>query len=143
MKNSSSGQEGAVLKKPHKKKYKSPLKRRKERCDELFSQYIKSRDKTCQSPSCKHESTTMDWSHFIGRARTATRWDEDNGYTLCRKCHQYFDGNELGRLEYDAIVARKLGQDRYFALKEKARQITKERDAVEECENFLRSKGVM
>lgn len=129
-----------------KKKYKSPLKRRWEKCDELFGEnkdsYIKTRDNhACQNPLCKHETTILQWSHFIPRGRTSTRWDEDNGWTLCRNCHYHFDNSTIGRLSFDALVLSRLGQERYFALKEKARQTVRDREAVELCENFLREKG--
>lgn len=130
-------------KKPRKKKYKSPLKRRREKCDELFSKYIKERDQKCQNEFCKGRSDILDWSHYISRSRLSTRWDERNSYALCRSCHMYFDGNALGGLEYDEFVCGRLGSDTYFALKDKARTIVKERKAVEECEAFLKEKGYL
>jgi len=138
---SRSGKEGAELKKPRRKPYKSPIKKRRDRCDKLFAQYVKERDQTCQNPQCKGRSEVLDWSHFISRSRISVRWDKDNCYALCRTCHFYFDGNALGKLCYDELVRQRLGEDSYFALKEKARQVIKEREAVEICESFLISKG--
>lgn len=129
------------MKKPRKKKYRSPLNRRKDSCDKLFAQYIKERDKTCQNPVCKGRSEILDWAHFISRNRLAVRWEERNTYAMCRSCHIYFDGNALGKLEFDNLVRLRLGTDSYFELKEKARQTVRLRDAVEECEEFLKSKG--
>ena len=84
--------------------------------DILFSEYIRRRAiinvggcERCLTP--KHDTQKDDgatypaWkqlqcSHFIGRGRHSTRWDEDNAVGLCGACHIYFTSHPLQHTEW-------------------------------------------
>lgn len=67
--------------------------------DKYFSMYIRLRDggcKRCYSPvrfNDKGDPVSHQMSHFQGRRKEATRFDPENGDTLCGACHQYFTAN--------------------------------------------------
>ncbi len=83
--------------------------------DKLFSDIIRTRDNwTCQrcqkvvnrfSPSARKG---LHCSHFIGRKRYNTRFDEDNCAALCYGCHRYFTSNPLEHHEWQY---QRLGED--------------------------------
>lgn len=61
--------------------------------DKAFSLYIRTRDKwTCQRCGKQYTPPTnaLHCSHFMGRAKEATRFDPQNADALCYGCHQYF-----------------------------------------------------
>lgn len=100
--------------------------------DKLFSEYIRRRalervggcercltfkndivkDNGESFPSYKQ----LQCSHFIGRARRAVRWDEDNAVGLCAGCHMYLTAHPtehvkffmdyLGEEKVDLLMAR-------------------------------------
>lgn len=90
--------------------------------DTAFSQYIRLRDKKCRrckSPvqiNKKGLPVSHQASHFQGRRKEATRFDEENVDTLCGGCHQYFTANpgehyiwqveQKGQKTVDAIILR-------------------------------------
>lgn len=61
-------------------------------------------------------------SHFIGRARRAVRWDEDNAVGLCAACHMYltshplehvrFFTDYLGEQQVDLLMARNRSREK-------------------------------
>ena len=64
-----------------------------DKADKVFSQYIRTRDNwTCQRCKKKYEPPTsaLHCSHFMGRGKEATRFDENNADAMCYGCHQYF-----------------------------------------------------
>ena len=67
--------------------------------DKIFSQYIRLRDKECRrchSPvqyNAKGEPVSHQASHFQGRRKESTRFDEENVDCLCTGCHMYFTAN--------------------------------------------------
>lgn len=67
--------------------------------DKVFSQYIRLRDKACRrcgSPVSFNNNglpVSHQASHFQGRGKENTRFDEDNVDTLCAGCHQYLTAN--------------------------------------------------
>ena len=64
-----------------------------DKADKIFSLYIRTRDNwTCQRCKNKYEPPTsaLHCSHFMGRGKEATRFDEDNADALCYGCHRYF-----------------------------------------------------
>jgi hypothetical protein len=93
-----------------------------DKADKVFSQFIRTRDKQCRrckSPvefNQKGEPVTHQCSHFQGRAKEATRFDEENADTLCGGCHMYFTANpgehymwqvkEKGQKTVDMIILR-------------------------------------
>jgi len=67
--------------------------------DEIFSKYIRLRDKQCRrckSPvefNSKGDPISHQASHFQGRRKESTRFDEENVDCLCAGCHLYFTAN--------------------------------------------------
>ena len=59
-------------------------KRLTKKLDDLFSKYIRNRDKKCLR--CGREST-LQCAHVAGRRSLAGRWNENNAITLCYACH--------------------------------------------------------
>ena len=87
--------------------------------DDLFSERIRKRAMQrvhgCERKECPHqwkEDIVKDngkifpaWkqlqcSHFIGRARKAVRWDEDNAAGICAGCHMYFTAHPLEHVKW-------------------------------------------
>lgn len=61
--------------------------------DKAFSLYIRSRDNwTCKRCNKRYPPPTnaLHCSHFMGRRKEATRFEELNADALCYGCHQYF-----------------------------------------------------
>lgn len=90
-----------------------------DKADKVFSQYIRTRDNwTCQRCKKRYEPPTsaLHCSHFMGRGKEATRFDENNCTSLCYGCHMYFTAHpaehyqwqveRLGQKEVDALVLR-------------------------------------
>ena len=71
----------------------------RDKADDVFSQYIRLRDKKCMrcgSPvkfNDKGMPVSHQASHFVGRRKEATRFDEENVDCLCGGCHMYFTAN--------------------------------------------------
>lgn len=90
--------------------------------DKYFSMYIRLRDgkcKRCHSLVQYNDGgdpVSHQMSHFQGRRKEATRFDPENGDTLCGGCHQYFTANPgehymwqvamKGQSTVDAIIIR-------------------------------------
>ena len=71
----------------------------RDKADNVFSQYIRLRDMECRRCHSRVQlnaagmPVTHQASHFQGRAKEATRFDEENVDTLCGGCHSYFTAN--------------------------------------------------
>lgn len=87
--------------------------------DKAFSLYIRTRDNwTCQRCGKKYEPPTsaLHCSHFMGRGKEATRFDEENADSLCYGCHRYFTAqpaehyqwqiNRKGKKVVDSLIIR-------------------------------------
>ncbi len=64
--------------------------------DRAFSLFVRTRDNwTCQRCHRKYEPPTqaLHCSHFQGRGKEATRFDEENADAMCYGCHRYFTAN--------------------------------------------------
>lgn len=67
--------------------------------DRYFSMFIRLRDGECRRChslvqfNYKGDPVSHQMSHFQGRRKEATRFDQENGDTLCFRCHQYFTEN--------------------------------------------------
>lgn len=64
-----------------------------DKADKAFSTFIRTRDNwTCQRCMKRYDPPTsaLHCSHFMGRGKEATRFDEDNADALCYGCHRYF-----------------------------------------------------
>ena len=73
------------------------MKVRIDALDQLFSKFIRLRDKYCQRCGGFH---SLQCSHFHGRAKKSVRYDEDNACALCFGCHLYFGAHPLEHVEF-------------------------------------------
>ncbi len=117
--------------------------------DDHFSLRIRNRDKKCQFPNCQVvEIGKLQASHYEGRARWETRFDEENMIALCwfhhykskllgyeyqkqREEKHGFDG------QYTKHMKALLGEARFLALINKPKQSRK--DAMEEYKQKILS----
>lgn len=71
----------------------------RDKADAVFSQYIRLRDMKCMrcgslvELNAKGLPISHQASHFQGRGKEATRFDEENVDCLCGGCHMYFTAN--------------------------------------------------
>lgn len=78
--------------------------------DEWFSKYIRLRDgecRRCHSPvqfNAKGDPISHQMSHFQGRRKEATRFDPENGDTLCAACHLYLTANPFEHVQWQISV---------------------------------------
>lgn len=95
---------------------------KRDAADDIFSKYIRKRDKMCRrchSPvefNAKGDPISHQASHFQGRGKESTRFDEENVDTLCGGCHMYFTSHPgdhyqwqvkvKGQKTVDAIILR-------------------------------------
>ena len=102
--------------------------------DELFRTFIRLRAiklvhgcERCKHPKYDKQKENGDilpaWkqlqcSHFWGRGKHSTRWDEDNAVGLCGGCHMYFTANPEEHREW---FVNHLGQEGYEILNARAR----------------------
>ncbi len=90
-----------------------------DKADRIFSLYIRTRDNwTCQRCGKKYNPPTqaLHCSHFMGRGKEATRFDEDNADAMCYGCHRYFTAHPAehyawqiktkGQKKVDSIILR-------------------------------------
>src|SRR3990167_1429272 len=97
------------------------MKLKIDRADQLFSQWIRLRDKKCvrcHSPVKFAYKTDLpishQASHFYGRARENTRFEPDNVDTLCMGCHRSWGSDD--REAYRAFKLKQLGAERFNSL---------------------------
>lgn len=87
--------------------------------DRLFSLFIRYRAKwRCERCGAQYEigSQGLHCSHFWGRARESTRFDEENASAHCHGCHSFLTANpelhrdwklkQLGQEAYDRLMLR-------------------------------------
>lgn len=91
-------------------------------CDELFSLLVRGRvNFTCEYCGKfypRGKTMGIECSHYIGRANKRTRFDPENAFAHCTKCHFFLGGNPhvfsrwtretLGTAKYEALVDRSL-----------------------------------
>lgn len=86
-----------------------------DRADKVFSQYIRTRDKQCKRCgskvefNSKGEPISHQNSHFMGRGKESTRFNEYNCDTLCMGCHLYFTAHPA---DHYAWQVQQKGQDK-------------------------------
>lgn len=143
----------STIKKAHKAKKPPKWKFKKtelRNLDSIFSENIRKRDGKCQFPTCEVEDfKLLQCSHYEGRARWETRFDEDNCFSLCwfhhfkskllgyeyqkqQKEKHGFDG------QYTKHMKEWLGETRFNALMNKPKQTRREvmlayREFVDNC----------
>lgn len=126
---------------PRKPKKRKPYSVHK--LDTFFADKIKDRDGRCLFPGCtetRREKLTC--SHYFGRGKWGTRFDEKNCITLCRT-HHYWDkdiGWEFQKQQagekgcdwdgrYTVYMKQWLGGEEFQAMKQRA-AITGKRKAI-------------
>ncbi len=87
--------------------------------DILFKKYLRLRDKVCQRCGSLGNGQV---SHFWGRARRSTRWDDDNCDLMCFGCHSYLGSHPA---EYTAWKLKRLGQAKFDMLEARASRVPK------------------
>lgn len=74
--------------------------------DKYFSMYIRLRDGQCMRCGSfvryndQGDPISHQMSHFQGRRKEATRFDPENGDTLCGACHLYFTANPYEHVQW-------------------------------------------
>ena len=83
--------------------------------DKIFSEIIRTRDNwTCQrclktiNEFSSKARQGLHCSHFIGRSRYTTRFDDRNCVALCYGCHRYFTSHPLDHHEWQR---KRLGEE--------------------------------
>ena len=106
------------------KKVKLSIKCHKEiekELDEVFSKFIRARDKRCCRCGSPKRLTA---SHYWSRRHKSTRFDEDNVIALCFPCHIHqWEKEKQG--DYKIYMTRRLGEQKMQLLEMKARSIAK------------------
>ena len=116
--------------------------------DDVFSIYIRARDTKCarcRKPGLPNKQglpvLTLDNSHFWGRGRENTRFDEENCDALCSfgfgGCHRYWEKED--REAYRAFKVKQLGQARFDALMLRANTYKKKDRKME----LIRAKALL
>lgn len=110
--------------------------------DKLFTQIQRFRfDYTCQKCGKKYSKNgslyNLGVSHYYGRSREATRFDDDNVTLLCNfPCHNKWGGEERG--DYTEYMITRLGQQGFNELTVRANTYKKRNDT--ETEKILKEK---
>ena len=99
--------------------------------DDKFSIFIRARDGKCLKCGTTEGLTC---SHYHGRGKSATRFDEDNCIALCWECHQEWEGPKA---EYTQFMLERLGPGTFIALTLKAGTYMERKEAVAECKAML------
>jgi len=82
-------------------------KKLKKRLDEVFSLYIRLRDKNKVCISCGKKSDNKEAGHFYSRSVLSLRWDGDNVNGQCVYCNQNLKGNLPG---YENGIIQRYGR---------------------------------
>jgi 5-methylcytosine-specific restriction endonuclease McrA len=86
---------------------------KRDKADNVFSQYVRLRDmecRRCHSPvviNAKGLPVSHQASHFMGRRKENTRFNEFNVDTLCGGCHSLFTANPALHYEWQVQVKGK------------------------------------
>lgn len=91
---------------------------KRDAADTAFSNYVR-RDGICDYCG---RSGRMETSHFHGRRKASTRFDEDNVLCLCGGCHRHFHEHPNVHAEF---MKKHLGSERYEQLNIRAEVIMK------------------
>lgn len=85
--------------------------------DRVFSNIIRTRDNwRCQRCHMQYTPPTkaLHNSHYFGRTRLSTRFDEQNCDALCHGCHRHWEVTD--RESYRAFKIKQLGENGFNAL---------------------------
>lgn len=86
------------------------MKIKRDQADVVFSQYIRMRDRQCKrcgSPvrfNDKGLPISHQASHFQGRGKENTRFNEDNVDCLDTGCHMYFTANPAEHYQWQVLI---------------------------------------
>jgi hypothetical protein len=92
-----------------------------DKADSTFSQYIRLRDKKCVRCGSVVEinqfglPVSHQCSHYWSRGKEGTRFEPDNGDTLCYGCHERW-GHGDERDDYKTFKINQLGEKRFKTL---------------------------
>jgi hypothetical protein len=89
-------------------------------CDFVMGVIVKVRDRG-RCVLCSSDQYPQ-WAHLVSRRYHGTRWQERNGWTLCRRCHMKWTYDPLG---WDALVEQRIGAEAWATLKACARILSK------------------
>ena len=112
------------------------------KADRLFTRIQRFRfDYTCQKCGKEYDEygplQNLGVSHYKGRSREATRFDDDNVTLLCNfPCHHKWGGEE--REDYTEYMINRLGQKGFRELVERAESYKKRNDT--ETEKILKER---
>lgn len=87
------------------------MKIKLDKADQMFSKYIRARDKVCQRCG---SNKGLQASHYYGRGKESTRFDPHNVDCLCFGCHQYWGSTD--REAYRTFKLRQLGEKGFQVL---------------------------
>ena len=98
-------------------------------------------DYTCQKCGKKYDEygslSNLGVSHYYGRGKESTRFDDDNVTLLCNfPCHFRWGGDERG--DYTEYMLERLGREKFSELMTRANTYKKRNDA--ETEEILKEK---
>lgn len=98
-------------------KVKKPKRRPREnysaQCDVIFARLVRSKGVCVNCGSTK----AIQCAHGFSRRYRALRWDFDNAFALCAKCHMTFTYDPL---RWDNWLRARWGDDGYEALRHRA-----------------------
>lgn len=86
--------------------------------DKIVGQIIRSKGR------CERCGSTemLQWCHIITRGAKSIRWDLDNAFCLCHKCHYMFTNNPE---KWPVFVDDHMGEGHYMSLHRRANQYLK------------------
>lgn len=97
------------------------MKIKLDKADKMFSRYIRLRDGKCVRCGRRGEKNKngdpikgLQCSHYFGRGKESTRFDELNCDSLCFGCHQYWGSTD--REAYREFKIKQLGQNEFDKL---------------------------
>lgn len=92
-----------------------------DKADQVFSQYIRFRDKFTCKRCWKYypEGKGLSACHFWSRWHEGTRFESDNVISMCFGCHQRMDADKHG--EFRDFMLKRLGEKRFKTLEVQAR----------------------
>ena len=104
---------------------KTPKQKLVKENDTIWSLLVRIRDNfSCRM--CGKSTKHAEASHIIGRDNWNTRWDTQNGISLCFYCHRFrIHGGKMTEQERIEFYEKTLGKELYKALLTKAKQAYK------------------
>lgn len=106
------------------------------KCDKLFSIFIRARDKVCVACG---SARNLQCAHVFSRRYLKVRWDERNAVALCAGCHVKFTHFPL---EWEDFIIERMGQDEYTQLRADARETSYKVDYEATLEDLLSKQPV-